>query len=61
MHANVLPFYTPLTPVCGQKVKKKKSEESYGAYAIKMFDIMRTPGLLGWVKRSDIEIVQISI
>ena len=26
-----------------------------------MFDLMHTPGLLGWVKRSDIEIVQISI
>ena len=26
-----------------------------------MFDIMHTPDLLGWVKRSDIEIVQISI
>ena len=30
-------------------------------YALKMFDIMHTPGLLGWVKRPDIEIVQISI
>ena len=26
-----------------------------------MFDIMHIPGFLGWVKRSDIEIVQISI
>ena len=51
MHANVLPFYTVLTLVGGQKVK----------YAIKMFDIMYTPGLLGSVKGSDIEIVQISI
>ena len=25
------------------------------------FDLMHTPDLLGWVKRSDIEIVQISI
>ena len=26
-----------------------------------MFDLMHTPGLLGWINRSDIEIVQISI
>ena len=31
MHANVLPFYTPLTPVWGQKVKTFCSEEGYGA------------------------------
>ena len=30
-------------------------------YAIKIFDLMHTPGLLGRVKRSGIEIVQISI
>ena len=30
-------------------------------YAIKMFELMHTPGLWGWVKESDIEIVQISI
>ena len=34
---------------------------SISYYAIKMFDIMHTHGLLGWVKRSYIEIVQISI
>ena len=35
MHANVLPFYTPLTPVWGHKVKTFFfSEESYGAYHI---------------------------
>ena len=33
MHANVLPFYTPLTPVWGQKVKKN-SEEGCFAYHI---------------------------
>ena len=33
MHANVLLFYTPLTPVWRQKVKKK-SEEGYGAHHI---------------------------
>ena len=59
MHANGLPFYTPLTPVWGQKVKQFLWCTSH--YAIKMFDIMHTPCLLGWVKRSDIEIVQISI
>ena len=33
MHANVLPFYTPLTPVWGQKVKTFFfSEEGYGAH-----------------------------
>ena len=30
-------------------------------YAIKMFDLVHTPDLMGGVKRSDIEIVQISI
>ena len=52
MHANVLPFYTSLTPVRGQKVKKIFSEEGYGAHHImqlKKFGIMHTPGLLGWV------------
>ena len=29
--------------------------------AIKKFDLMHTPDLLGWVKGLDIEIVQISI
>ena len=58
MHANVLPFYTPLTPVWGQKVKTFFSEEGYGAHHIMQLnvDIMHTPGLLGWVKRSDIEL-----
>ena len=30
-------------------------------YASKMFDLRHTPDLLDWVKRSDIEFVQISI
>ena len=30
-------------------------------HAIKMFDLIHTPNLLGWVNRSHIEIVQISI
>ena len=34
MHTNVLPFYTPLTPVWGQKVKTFFSEEGYGAHHI---------------------------
>ena len=34
MQANVLPFYTPLTPVWGQKVKLFFSEEGYGAHHI---------------------------
>ena len=29
--------------------------------SIKMFDLMHAPDLLGWVKRSDMEIVHISI
>ena len=32
MHASVLPFYTPLTPVRGQIVKK--SEEVYSSHHI---------------------------
>ena len=39
MHANVVPFYTPLSPVWGQKVNKNSEE---GQYANKMFDIMHT-------------------
>ena len=39
----------------------KKVNVAYHKYAIKMFDIMHIPGLLGWLKRSDIETVQISI
>ena len=38
-----------------------KLQRSVEHYASKMFDLMHTPDLLGWVKRSDIEIVQISI
>ena len=34
MYANVLPFYTPLTPVWGQKVKTYFSEEGDVAYHI---------------------------
>ena len=62
MHANVPPFYTPLTPVWGQEVKKKNSEEGYGAYHIMQLKglTLYAPGLLGWVKRSVMEIVQIS-
>ena len=60
MHENVLPFYTPSTPVCGQKVKmfffcRRLCYISH--YAIKMFDLMHTTDLLGWVKRLDFEIV----
>ena len=39
MQANVVPFYTPLTLVWGQKVNKNSEE---GQYANKMFDIMHT-------------------
>ena len=48
MHASSLPYYTPLTLVWGQKVKRLCC---ISHYAIKMFDIMHTPGLLGWVKK----------
>ena len=56
MHANVLHFYTPSTPVRGQKVKRffffEKGYVAYQShYAIKMFDPMHTPDLLGWVKK----------
>ena len=43
MHANVLHFYTPLTPVWRQKVKP-----CYGAHHI--MQLMHTIDLLGWVK-----------
>ena len=38
------------------KLKGKKCR-----IASKMFELIHTPGLLGWIKRSDIKIVQISI
>ena len=72
MQANILPFYIPTTPGLGQKVKivvvflkamlhiKLKGEMLRTLY-IKMFDLMHIPELLGWVKSSDIQIVQISI
>ena len=52
MHANVLPFYTPLTPVWGQKVKifcfwRRVWCVSHDA--IKCFALY-TPLDLGWVK-----------
>ena len=34
MHANVSPFYTPLTPLWEQKVKTFFSEKGYGAHHI---------------------------
>ena len=40
MHANVMPFYTPLTPVRGQKVKAFFfSEEGYGAHHIMQLNV----------------------
>ena len=38
-----------------------KKERSVEHYASTKFDLVHTPDLLGWVKRSDIETVQISI
>ena len=67
MQANILPFYTPKTPRWGQykfflkmvmlhiKLKGKKCRP------LCKFDLMHTPDLFGWVKTSDIEIVQISL
>ena len=39
IHANVLPFYTPLTLVWGQRVKHFFSEEGYVAYHIMQLDV----------------------
>ena len=65
--------FTPSSPGWGKKINgfmfiygsghvayqiKGKSVEQY---ASKMFDLMHNPDPLGWVKRSDIEIVRISI
>ena len=36
-------------------------ERSLEHYASNMLDLMHIPGIFGWVRRSDIEIVQISI
>ena len=61
MQANGLPFYTPSIPVWGQNIFFRRRLCCISHYAIKMFDLMHTPDILGWVKRSDIEIVQINI
>ena len=68
MQANILPLYTPLThgwvktfflmvvmlqiKLMGKMCRHKVST---------IFGLMLTPDVLGWVKRSDIVIVQISI
>ena len=52
-------LFTQPRPLYGVKRSNIFCEEGY--VAIKMFDLMHTPDLLGWIKRSDIEIVQISI
>ena len=59
--------FTILTPeaVWGQTGKHFFSEEGYVAYHIMQLKCLTLcnppPHLLGWVKQSDIEIVQISI
>ena len=72
LQANILPFYTPMTP---RWVKRSKHfiffKYMYVMSHIKLkgktcrtlykFDLMHTPEIIGWVKRSDIEIVQKSI
>ena len=71
MQANFQPLYTPSTPGWDQKVKTiflkvvmlhiKLNERRVEHDASKMFDLMHTLDLLGWVKISDVEIVQKSI
>ena len=68
LQANSLPFYTPMTPRWGQKVNsffflKKVHIKLKGkkCRTLCKFEIMHTPDLYGWVKTSDIEIVQKSI
>ena len=58
MQANILPSYTPLIPGWGQKVKTFFfAEEGHIAFQItrnimhgKMYDLLHTPGFLGWAK-----------
>ena len=48
-----------ISRACGNPVKKLFSEEGYGAHHImqlKCLTLCTPPGLLGWVKRSDIEL-----
>ena len=62
MHTNVEPYYKPLTPVWGQKVKRFffwRRLRCISHYVIKMYDFMHTPFGLG--KMLDMEIVQICI
>ena len=68
MQANILPLYTPTAPRWGQKVN---FFSEVGHLQIKLtvktcrtlckFDLRHTPDIFGWIKRSDIEIVQVSI
>ena len=61
MQANILPFYTPSTPGWGQKVKLfflkkfmlhiKLKGKSVEHWASKMFDLLHTLDLLGWVEK----------
>ena len=72
MRANILPLYTPSTPGQGQRVifvsllkvvmlhiklKRKKSRPTCKLN----IDLTHTPDLWGFVERSDIDIVQISM
>ena len=69
MQANILPFYTPTNPRLAQKVKSFFLEVDHAAYKIKgntcrtLFkcDLLYTPDIYGWVKWSDMKIVQISL
>ena len=53
MHANVLPFYTPLTPVLGQKVRTFCFSEGHGAHHIMQLkcSTLCTPLAFGWGKK----------
>ena len=69
MQVNILPFIHPRPPDVIKRSKQYFSEVGHVAYQIKgkdLYNIMEfylthTPDILGWVKKSDIEIVQIRI
>ena len=64
MQTNILPFKHPTVPERGPRVTRfseghvayQNKERSVEHYASKIFDHMHTFDLLGWVKKSDINI-----
>ena len=55
------PFIHPWPPDGVKRSKQVMMHIKLKNIKLSKFDLMHTPDIFGWVKRSDIEIVQISI